>query len=234
MKRTASKPAAPLALRNIVKPAVAALLFFCLTIYFTNNFAGTLSLLHLPSNSELGLFLSSPFNMATEGNPLYNLYLPTLLIFVVGFYLKNFNSAFQKKCNLRSIFVMSVIASYVKSVGSMLYYRGYSDFGISLGTSIITISFIAAFVISLEVYVQNKERVAHLYPHFMLSIMSVLIILIMGLMLLSFFTTSSFIVHLMGLSAFLVMFVPYYERANMLGFIRHEEKVLISLAEGKA
>jgi hypothetical protein len=44
--------------------------------------------------------------MSTEGSPLYNLYLPTALIFIFGVYLKNFNSAFQKKCNLRAVFLL--------------------------------------------------------------------------------------------------------------------------------
>ena len=50
------------------------------------------------------------------------------------------------------------------------------------------------------------------------------------LVFLSFFTTSSFIVHAMGLTAFLVMFVPFYERANIARFLRKEEKAVASLA----
>lgn len=202
-------------LGNIIKPILAAGIFALLSIYFTYYFGPTLAIFHQSANTVLALFISSPFNMSTEGAPLYNLVLPTAIIFAVGFYLKNFNSAFQKKCNLRSIFVMGIIASYVKSVGSMLYYKGYSDFGISLGTSIITLSFIVAFLISLEVYVADKETVDHLYGPFMFAFLSMLVLTLAWLSLISFFTTSSFIVHLMGLVAFLIMFIPFYERDNI-------------------
>lgn len=212
-----------------IKPLVAALLFFWLSIFFTYYFVPTLAYLHLNTTSEFSYFISSPFNMTTEGAPIWNLYLPTILIFVLGMYLKNFNAAFQKKCNLRSIFVMSIIASYVKSIGSLIYYKGYADYGISLGTSIITLSFIAAFVISLEVYIEEKETVEHLYGRFMFALLSILLLMLTGLTLLSFFATSSFIVHLMGLTAFLLMFIPFYERHNIMKFLRKEELALVRL-----
>jgi hypothetical protein len=211
---------------KLLKPILASLLFLALGIYFTNYFGMTLAYLHLNVSPELTLFISSPFNISTEGQPLYNLYYPAFLILVLGIYLTNFNKSFQRKCNLRSIFIMGVIASYVKSIVSMPYYTGYSNYGISLGTSIITLSFIAAFVISLEVYVERKERFQHLYGQFMFTIITVLILLIALLTTVSFFTTSSFLVHAIGISAFLLMFIPFYERHNIAKFIRKEEQVI--------
>jgi hypothetical protein len=110
----------------------------------------------------------------------------------------------------------------------MLYYRGYSDFGISLGTSIITLCFLAAFVISLEVYIERKEKVEHLYGHFLFALLSSLILLLGVMILFSFFATSSFLVHAMGLTAFLVIFIPYYERANIRRFLAREERAIVS------
>lgn len=212
---------------KLLRPLLAGLAFLVLGVYFTNYFAGTLALFHLDGNSELALFISSPFNISTEGQPLYSLYLPAVLIFVVGAYLKNFNKAFQRKCRLRAIFIFGILASYMKSIGSMLYYVGYANYGISLGTSVMTLSFIAAFAISLEVYVERKERFEHLYSPFMFAVISGLILLLAALTLVSFFTTSSLIVHAMGLSAFLLMFVPYYERRNILRFLQHEEREIV-------
>jgi hypothetical protein len=242
---------------KILKPILAAAIFFLLTIYFTPSIpqgssqAGlyysisSLFPFHLnpavphtlPQLSGYQLqftsfdeyFMSSPFNMETEGDPLYNLYLPTVLIFMLGLYLKNFNKAFQKKCNLRAVFILAIIASYIKSFGSMLYYRGYSDFGISLGTSIITLCFLAAFVISLEVYIERKEKYEHLYGHFMFALLSCLIMLLAVLIFFSFFASSSFIVHAMGLTAFLLMFIPFYERDNIRKFMKKEERAIASI-----
>jgi hypothetical protein len=212
---------------KLLRPLLAGLAFLALGIFFTNYFAYTLALFHLNGNSELALFISSPFNISTEGQPLYSLYLPAVLIFVVGAYLKNFNKAFQRKCRLRAIFIFGVLASYMKSVGSMLYYVGYANYGISLGTSVMTLSFIAAFAISLEVYVERKERFEHLYSPFMFTVISGLILLLAALTLVSFFTTSSLLVHAMGLSAFLLLFVPYYERHNIARFVRKEEHEIV-------
>jgi uncharacterized membrane protein len=205
-------------------PLVASLLFIALSVYFTSYFTGTLTFFHLNTNSELALFISSPFNMSTEGAPLFNLYLPAFLIFVVGSYLKNINRAFQRKCSLLAIFLMAILASYIKSVGSLLYYRGYSDYGISLGTSIITLCFVVTLIISLEVYIRRKEKYNHLYGRFIFSILFSLVLLLGGLMLTAFFVTSSFLVHLMGVIAFLIIFVPYYERHNIADFVYKKGK----------
>ncbi|MDE1865890.1 MAG: hypothetical protein KGH94_04620 [Candidatus Micrarchaeota archaeon] len=213
---------------EVLKPALAAAIFFFLTIcfsyYFNPAIPHSISLAgwSVTIGAEAQYFISSPFNIQTEGSPVYNLYLPTVLIFLLGLYLKNLNKAFQEKCSLRAVFIMAIAASYVKSLGSMLYYRGYSDFGISLGTSIITLSFLVAFLISLEVYIERKERFDHLYGHFMFALLSSLVLLLGMLIFFSFFSTSSFIVHAMGLTAFMAMFVPFYERANIARFMREE------------
>jgi hypothetical protein len=228
---------------KLIRPALAALIFLLLTLFFTPTIAQTggpgVQLFNMLSgllpyhfnpavshsatlfSSRLtitpfeGYFISSPFDMQTDGSPLYNLFFPTVLIFLLGVYLKNFNKSFQKKCNLRAIFIMAILASYVKSLGSIFYYRGYADFGISLGTSVITLCFLAAFIISLEVYIEEKETVAHLYGRFMFAVLSCLVLLLAVLSAVSFFVTSSFLVHAMGLTAFLIIFIPYYERGNI-------------------
>ena len=208
---------------NIIKPLLTGAIFFSLALYFTFYFHPT---------HALGLFLSSPFNMSTElsNNGLYyNLYLPAVLIIMIGLYLKNFNRAFARKCSLRAIFLISILASYIKSIGSMIYYRGYSDYGISLGTSIITLCFLAAFIISLEFYIGRREHVAHVYGHFLFSVLTVLVIVLAALMFLSFFTTSSFLVHLMGLLAFIIVFVPFYERHNIRLFFKEEEQKISAM-----
>ncbi len=215
---------------KLLKPLLASLIFLALGIFFTYYFNGTLAYIHININPGLALFISSPFNVSTDGKLLYSLYFPAVLIFLLGFYLKNFNKAFQKKCNLRSVFIMSVAASYVKSIGSMLYYVGYSDYGISLGTSIITLSFIIAFIISLEVYIARKERIEHLYSGFMFMVIYTLVLLLAFLTAISFFTTSSYVVHAMGLVAFLLMFVPFYERSNILAFAVNEEHAAADFA----
>jgi hypothetical protein len=244
---------------NIIKPILAAIIFFGLAVFFTPSIscpagnqlcAMTQSTFfsnpayHFDSSVQhtiaLGgftlkisplqsYFLSSPFNMETESTPLYNLYLPTLLILMLGLYLKNGNQAFQKKCNLRAVFLLAIIASYIKSYGSMLYYQGYSDYGISLGTSIITLCFLAAFLISLEVYIERKEKYEHLYGHFMFAMLSCMLLLLAVLTFLAFFSTSSFLVHAMGLTAFLLMFIPVYERGNILKFMKKEERAIESM-----
>jgi small-conductance mechanosensitive channel len=216
---------------KLLTPLLASLLFIALGMYFTgysnstSYFNITLAYLHLKVNPELALFISSPFNVSTDGSALLSLYLPAVLIFILGVYLKNFNKAFQRKCSLRAVFLMSVFASYIKSMGSILYYNGYADYGISLGTSIITLSFIAAFVISLEVYVERKERFEHIYSHFMYALISGLILLLAFLTVVSFFATSSFVVHAMGLTAFLLLFIPFYERRNIANFAKKEEHI---------
>jgi hypothetical protein len=142
---------------KLIKPFLAAAIFITLSIYFTYYFIGSLQYFHINSYSQTAYFISSPFNMPTEDNLLYNLYIPAVIIFLLGVYLKNFNKAFQRKANLRSIFILSILASYIKSALSMQYYTGYSDYGISLGISIITLSFIVVFIISLEVYIERKK-----------------------------------------------------------------------------
>lgn len=209
---------------KLLKPFLAALLFFALSVYFTYYYNSTLQYLGFSPQSWQALFVSSPFNMSAETDLLYNLYIPTAIIFGLGVYLKNFNTAFQRKGSFRSIFVFSILASYVKSALSAQYYSGYSGFGISLGTSIITLSFLAAFIISLEVYVERKERYEHLYSRFMFGVISSLIAVLALLTLASFFLqTNSAVVHLMGLTAFLIMFVPWYERSNIRRLWRREQ-----------
>jgi hypothetical protein len=209
---------------NVLKPIAASIIFVALALYFTYYFHNT---------TELGLFISSPFNMSTEGHLGYNLVLPAVLIFLVGIYLKNFNRAFMKKCSLRAVFLMGIAASYMKSIGSILYYKGYADYGISLGTSIITLAFFAAFIISMEVYIENKEHVAHLYGRFMFTILSVLLIILAVFIFLSYFGSSSMVVHLMGLTSFLVLFIPYYERNNIMNEIRKGSQEISSIGKSK-
>ncbi len=213
---------------KLLKPALAALIFAALVAYFTYYFTPTLLYLRLSPASFLAVFISSPFNISTEGAPLYNLVAPAVIIFILGVYLKNFNTSFQRKANLRSVLVLAVIASYVKSLLSVAAYTGYADYGISLGTSIITLSFLAVFAISLEVYIERKERFEHLYGRFMFAVLSSLVMLLAFIVFLSFFFhTNSFTVHLFGITAFLLMFVPFYERANLARFFRKEEHALV-------
>ena len=209
---------------KLFRPVLAALLFIVFTLYFTYYFGPTLVMLHMNPSSRLSFFISSPFNVSTDGSLLLNLYIPAVVIFALGFYLKNFNTAFQKKCNLRSIFLMSIVASYAKSVFSMVHYNGYADFGISLGTSVITLSFMVAFLISLEVYIDDKEKYEHLYSRFMFAIIASLLAIFAFLITMSFFfNTTSTLVHAVGLTAFLIMFIPFYERANIAKFAKREE-----------
>lgn len=206
---------------KIIRPMLISILFVVLVVYFTYYFKST---------TLLSLFISSPFNMTTEANSAgdltYNLIFPAVLIFIIGVYLKNYNKAFQKKCSLRAVFLMAILASYIKSIGSLIYYKNYADFGISLGTSVITLCFVVVFVISLEVYIRNKEEIEHLYGGFLFSIMSVLVLLLGVLIFFSVFTMSSLLVHLMGVVSFIIVFVPYYERKNISKFVRKEEKKL--------
>lgn len=216
-------------LPEINRPIAYGVMFFTLCIYFTYYFGPSLQYLGIASSfasSELGLFISSPFNLVTDGSLVYNLFLPVGVIMFLGFYLRNINITFQKKCSLAEIFWLSVIASYLKSVVSMFVYRGYADYGISLGSSVITISFIAAFLISLEVYLIGKERYEHLYGHFMFTVMSSLVVLLAVLTGMSFFLTTSALVHLIGLVAFLLMFIPVYEHDNIVRFIEREKKAM--------
>jgi hypothetical protein len=199
-------------LMKLLEPILVSLLFILLTVYFTNYFNNTLTFLHLNNNPELALFISSPFNMSTEGDPFYNLYAPAVLIFIFGIYLKNFNKAFQMKCSFIAILIMSILASYVTSTFAMFYYFGHADYGISLGTSIITISFITTFIISLMIYVERKEHFSHFYGHFMFTIILVLILALCFITAAVFLVTSSYLVHLIGFCAFLALFVPFYER----------------------
>lgn len=198
-----------------VIPVLLCVLFIVLCIFFTNYFNTTLLFMHLNANPELVLFISSPFNISTELQPLYTVAMPAFIIVILGVYLDHFNKDFQKKCNIVVIFVMGILASYMKSVGSLLYYKGYANYGISLGTSIITLAFIATFVISLEVYIRRKQKFEPLYGHFIFTVISALVVALAVLIFLSFFATSSYLVHLVGLVAFLILFVPFYERHNI-------------------
>ena len=81
-----------------------------------------------------------------------------------AFYLKNFNDSFVRKASLRAVYVFAIAASYIKSFIGIFMYGG----GISLGKSIIAISFIATFLIALEVLIKDKEAMGHLYGPFMI------------------------------------------------------------------
>ncbi len=110
----------------------------------------------------------------------------------------------------------------------MHIYAGYSNYGISAGTSIISLSFIAVFAISLEAYVDHKEKYEHLYGGFMFAVISTLIALVIFFTFMSFFfQTTSFVVHLVGIMAFFAIFIPFYERWNLSRFFHAEEKKII-------
>lgn len=203
---------------KLLKPFLAGVLFFAVAYYFSYIFHPT---------TNLQLFISSPFNITTEGNPLYNLYAPTVLIIIVAAYLKNFNEAFMRKASLRAVFIASVAASYLKSYIGMFYYNG----GISLGTSIITVSFLAAFVIALEVFVQNKQEMAHIYSHFLIYLLTALFLMLIFFIALGFFTGTSAFVHEIGILSFLLIFIPYYERGNITIYVRNRERRLYEEAK---
>lgn len=194
---------------KIAKSVLASLLFFFAVYY--------VSYVLKPSSLWL-LFLSSPFNIVVEQHALYNMYFPAILIFVVSFYLKNFNKSFLRKCSLRAIFLIAFAANYIEGLVGYVHYGA-----IPLGTSVITLSFIAAFLISLEVYVERKEHIEHLYSTFLFSIISVLVLLLAFLVFLAFFTGNSTIVHAIGIAAFLPIFIAFYERKNIERFARYEE-----------
>ncbi len=200
---------------KILKPVLASFLFIIVTYYFSYIFN--------PGTSQLMLFISSPFNISSEGMPIFNIAAPALLIFVIAFYLKNFNDAFVRKASLRAVYVFAVIASYIKSFIGMFIYNG----GISLGTSIITISFIATFLIALEVLIKNKGSTEYLYGHFMIYILATLLALFVLFTVVSFFTGNSTIVHALGVLAFLLLFIPYYESENITKFLGKEKKAIL-------
>ena len=197
---------------RMIKPVLAALLFLAATYYFSYIFN--------PGNSQALLFISSPFNISTEGMPLFNIAAPAALIFIVAFYLKNFNDAFVRKASLRVVYVFAIAASYIKSLIGMFIYNG----GISLGTSIITLSFIATFLIALEVLVQDKKSLEHIYGHFMIYILGTLLLLLLFFAVTPFLIGYSATVHVIGLLIFMLFFIPYYERANLSAFFRRSAR----------
>ncbi len=199
----------------MLKPVLAALLFLAATYYFSYIFN--------PGSSQFLLFVSSPFNISSEGMPLFNIAAPAALILIVAFYLKNFNDAFVRKASLRMVYIFAIAASYIKSYIGMFIYNG----GISLGTSIITLSFIAAFLIALEVMVQDKKSLEHLYGPFLIYFLAMLLVLLVFFSVISFFIGYSSTVHIIGVLLFLLMFIPYYERANLSKFFRKEEQALL-------
>jgi len=199
----------------MLKPVLAALLFIAATYYFSYIFNS--------GGNNLLLFISSPFNISTEGMPLFNIVAPALLIFIIAFYLKNFNDAFVKKASLRAVYVFAIIASYIKSFIGIFIYNG----GISLGTSIITLSFIATFLIALEVLIKDKKSLEHLYGHFIIYILGTLLLLLVFFAVISFLIGYSATVHEIGLIIFLLLFIPYYESENITTFLSKEEKVII-------
>jgi hypothetical protein len=195
------------------KPLLAAVLFVAVVMFFSYA---------VNTSSKLVLFISSPFNVSNE-NAVVNLYAPALMIFLVALYLKNFNRAFARKCSLRSVFIIAVGASYIKSFIGLFYYNG----GISTGTSIITLAFIVTLLISLEVLVRDKERYEYHYSRFLIRFLSADVALAVALTAYSFFIGSSALVHLIGLLLFMFMFTTYYERGNILRFYNKEAGELV-------
>lgn len=200
-------------LASLSKPMLAAALFIGITLAFSYI---------VNTDSRLVLFISSPFNVNGE-NAMLNLWAPALMIFLVAFYLKNFNEAFAKKCSIRAVFVFAVAASYIKSLIGMFYYNG----GISTGTSIITLAFVVTLLMSLEVLIRDKERYEYHYSKFLIRFLTADITLALALTLYSFFTGISALVHLIGLMVFMFIFTTYYERENMAKFYNKETHELI-------
>ncbi len=200
---------------RITKPVLAGVLFFLAT-YYT-------SYILKPSNLWL-LFISSPFNITVEMHPLYNMYAPALFIFIVTFYLKNYNKAFLRKCSLRAVFIIAFVSNYIEE------FVSYTRYGaVPLGTSVITLSFIAVFIITLEVFVERKEQYEHIYSSFIFYLITVLVLVLVILVFLTFFTNSSALVHAIGIATFLPIFIAFYERANIRKFARVVEKDAIAL-----
>ena len=207
---------------RMLKPVLAALLFLATTYYF--------SYVINPGTNNLLLFISSPFNISTEGMPLFNIAAPALLIFIIAFYLKNFNDSFVRKASLRAVYVFAIAASYIKSFIGIFMYGG----GISLGTSIIALSFIATFLIALEVLIKDKEAMGHLYGPFMIYFLATLLLLLIFFSAISFFTGISADVHIIGVLVFLLLFIPYYERANLSKFLKNEERAVLHSVRSSA
>ncbi len=207
---------------RMLKPVLAALLFLTATYYFSYVFN--------PGTNNLLLFISSPFNISTEGMPLFNIAAPALLIFIIAFYLKNFNDSFVRKASLRAVYVFAIAASYIKSFIGIFMYGG----GISLGTSIIALSFIATFLIALEVLIKDKEAMGHLYGPFMIYFLATLLLLLIFFSAISFFTGISADVHIIGVLVFLLLFIPYYERANLSKFLKNEERAVLHSVRSSA
>ena len=207
---------------RMLKPVLAALLFLAATYYFSYVFN--------PGTNNLLLFISSPFNISTEGMPLFNIAAPALLIFIIAFYLKNFNDSFVRKASLRAVYVFAIAASYIKSFIGIFMYGG----GISLGTSIIALSFIATFLIALEVLIKDKESIGHLYGPFMIYFLATLLLLLIFFSAISFFTGISADVHIIGVLVFMLLFIPYYERANLSKFLKNEERAVLHSVRSSA
>ena len=207
---------------RMLKPVLAALLFLAATYYFSYVFN--------PGTNNLLLFISSPFNISTEGMPLFNIAAPALLIFIIAFYLKNFNDSFVRKASLRAVYVFAIAASYIKSFIGIFMYGG----GISLGTSIIALSFIATFLIALEVLIKDKEAMGHLYGPFMIYFLATLLLLLIFFSAISFFTGISADVHIIGVLVFLLLFIPYYERTNLSKFLKNEERAVLHSVRSSA
>ena len=198
---------------SVLKPVMASAAFLAITLFFSYA---------MPYSSRLALFISSPFNVSNE-SALVNLYAPAIMIFIASFYLKNFNASFARKCSIRSVFVIAVAASYIKSFIGMFYYGG----GISTGTSIITLAFIATTLISVESFIRSKERYEYHYSKFLIRFLTADVAAAMALTAYSFFTGSSALVHLIGMLVFLFIFIMYYERSNIRRFYDMEAAELI-------
>lgn len=196
---------------KMLKPVLATVIFMLVVLMCTYV---------INPGTQLASFLISPFNMRGE-DPISNLYGPALLIFIIAFYLKNFNGAFSRKCSLTALFALGMMASYMKTIVGISYYHG-----ISAGTSIISLSFIVALVISLEVYVREKERYEEHYSKFLARFLTADLGLALILTIFAFFQGNSTIVHLIGVVAFMFVFTMYYERFNIARFYIREEHAL--------
>lgn len=195
---------------NVLKPVILAALFLVSAYYVSYV---------MYKQPTYIMFLTAPLNISVEAHPLLNLYMPALIILSIGLYLKNVNRAFIRKCSLRSVVLISFAASYLSE---LLSYYKYG--AIPLGTSVLTLSFVAAFIIAFETFIRKEEGVSYLYSRFLFSIVSVLFVLLLILAFMTYFIGTSYLVHAVGLTAFLLIFLPYYERTNIISHMVHNSQ----------
>jgi hypothetical protein len=185
---------------KFVGPFISSVVFFACTYY--------VSYILVPHALWL-VFLTSPFNISIENAPLYNLFIPAMIIFLVAFYLKNFNKVFAKKFSTRAVFLIILISNYLEGIVGYMRYRA-----VPLGTSVITISVIATFLIAICSYAEN-ERVEHIYSKFLFSVIAALSAVAIFFVALTFLIGKSGLVHVIGISIFLPLFIAWYERKNL-------------------